>query len=74
MFARWMAENHVPGMVYGIVANGHLAYARGIGVQELDRRRPVTPDTLFRIASMTKAFTALLILSLRDKGLLALDD
>lgn len=74
IFARWMAENHVPGMVYGIVANGRLAYARGIGVQDLDRRRSVTPDTLFRIASMTKAFTALSILSLRDKGLLALDD
>jgi CubicO group peptidase (beta-lactamase class C family) len=74
IFARWMAENHVPGMVYGVVDQGHLAYVRGIGVQDLATRRPVDAQTLFRIASMTKAFTALSILSLRDQGLLALDD
>jgi CubicO group peptidase (beta-lactamase class C family) len=74
IFAGWMAENHVPGMVYGVVDHGHLVYVRGLGVQDLETRRPVTADTLFRIASMTKAFTALSILSLRDKGLLSLDD
>ena len=74
IFTRWMADNHVPGMVYGVVDHGHLAYVRGIGVQGLATRRPVDAQTLFRIASMTKAFTALSILSLRDKGLLALDD
>jgi len=74
IFARWMADNHVPGMVFGIVADGHLAYVRGMGVQDIVVRRPVDGDTLFRIASMTKAFTALSILSLRDKGLLSLDD
>jgi CubicO group peptidase (beta-lactamase class C family) len=74
IFARWMAENHVPGMVFGVVDHGRLAYVRGLGVQDLDKRRPVNGDTLFRIASMTKAFTALSILSLRDKGLLSLDD
>ena len=74
IFAKWMAENHVPGMVYGVVADGRLVYVRGMGVQDLVARTPVTQDTLFRIASMTKAFTALSILSLRDKGLLSLDD
>ncbi|WP_428334575.1 serine hydrolase domain-containing protein [Novosphingobium sp.] len=74
IFAKWMAENHVPGMVYGVVADGQLAYVRGLGMQDLTIRTPVTQDTLFRIASMTKAFTALSILSLRDKGLLSLDD
>ncbi len=74
IFARWADENHVPGMVYGVVDHGRLAYVRGIGVQDLTTRRPVDADTLFRIASMTKAFTALSILSLRDKGLIALDD
>ena len=74
IFAKWMSENHVPGMVYGVVADGQLAYVRGIGVQDLTAHQPVTQDTLFRIASMTKAFTALSILSLRDKGLLSLDD
>ena len=74
IFARWMADNHVPGMVYGVVDHGRLAYVRGIGVQDLKTRRPVDAATLFRIASMTKAFTALSILSLRDKGRLNLDD
>lgn len=73
-FARFQAEAHIPGMVYGIVRDGRLAYVKGIGVQDLDAKRPVTPDTRFRIASMTKAFTALAILQLRDEGRLGLDD
>jgi serine-type D-Ala-D-Ala carboxypeptidase/endopeptidase len=73
VFADYALDNHIPGLVYGIVANGRLVYVRGIGVQDLESRRPVTADTLFRIASMTKAFTALTILKLRDDGKLQLD-
>ncbi|MGH6651562.1 MAG: serine hydrolase domain-containing protein [Sphingopyxis sp.] len=74
LFARYQADAHIPGMVYGVVQNGKLVYVKGIGVQDLDAKRPVTPDSLFRIASMTKAFTALAILKLRDDGKLRLDD
>lgn len=74
MFAKFQADAHIPGMVYGVVKDGKLAYVKGIGVQDLTDKRPVTPDTLFRIASMTKAFTALSILNLRDHGKLRLDD
>ena len=74
LFAAYQAEQHVPGLVYGVVSDGRLAYVKGVGVQDLDVRRPVTPDSLFRIASMTKAFTALSILKLRDDGKLRLDD
>ncbi|WP_421854666.1 serine hydrolase domain-containing protein [Novosphingobium sp.] len=70
----WMAENHIPGMVFGVVKDGRLAYVKTEGVQDITAKRPVTPDTLFRIASMTKAFTAMSILKLRDEGRLALDD
>lgn len=73
IFADYALDQHVPGLVYGIVADGKLAYVRGMGVQDLEARRPVTPDTLFRIASMTKAFTALTVLKLRDDGKLRLD-
>jgi len=69
-----MAESHIPGMVFGIVKDGRLVYLKGEGVQDLAAKRPVTTDTLFRIASMTKAFTAMSILKLRDEGRLALDD
>ncbi|MDO9364424.1 MAG: serine hydrolase domain-containing protein [Sphingopyxis sp.] len=74
LFAKFQADAHVPGMVYGVVKDGKLAYVKGIGVQNLDDKRPVDADSLFRIASMTKAFTALSILQLRDQGKLRLDD
>ena len=66
-------DAHIPGMVWGIVQDGRLVHVKGAGVQDIDTKRPVTADTLFRIASMTKAFTALSILKLRDEGKLALD-
>lgn len=73
LFADYALDNHIPGMVYGIVVDGRLVHVRGIGVQDLESKRPVTPDTLFRIASMTKVFTALTVLNLRDQGKVQLD-
>ena len=73
LFADFVLDAHIPGLVYGIVANGRLVYVRSIGVQDLESNRPVTPETLFRIASMTKAFTALTVLKLRDQGKVQLD-
>jgi serine-type D-Ala-D-Ala carboxypeptidase/endopeptidase len=73
IFADWARDAHVPGLVYGIVQAGRLVHVKGVGVQDTAGRRPVTPDTLFRIASMSKAFTALAILKLRDEGKLTLD-
>jgi D-alanyl-D-alanine-carboxypeptidase/D-alanyl-D-alanine-endopeptidase len=66
-------DAHIPGMVWGVVRDGRLVHVKGAGVQDIDTKRPVTADTLFRIASMTKAFTALSILKLRDEGKLQLD-
>lgn len=73
-FLKWMEEAHVPGLVWGVVKDGKLVYVKSFGVQDLEQRRPVTPDTSFRIASMTKAFTGYSILKLRDEGRLRLDD
>ena len=73
-FQRYMTEQHVPGMVYGIVADGRLAYVHSMGsLSAEDPTRIVGQDSLFRIASMSKAFTALAILKLRDAGRLRLD-
>ena len=66
-------DAHIPGMVWGVVKDGKLVHAKGSGVQDIVSKRPVTADTLFRIASMTKSFTALSILKLRDEGKLSLD-
>src|SRR5688500_3370707 len=73
IFADFQLDSHAPGLTYGIVADGRLVHVRSLGVQDLAARRPVTPDTLFRIASMSKAFTALASLKLRDEGMLPLD-
>ncbi|HEX8527753.1 serine hydrolase domain-containing protein [Allosphingosinicella sp.] len=72
-FRRYQREAHVPGLVYGIVRGGRLVHFGAIGVQDLDSGRPAGAETLFRIASMSKAFTALAILKLRDEGRLSLD-
>lgn len=73
IFADWRLSAHAPGLVYGIVADGRLIAMRGLGVQDTQSAAPVTADSLFRIASMSKAFTALAILKLRDEGKLSLD-
>lgn len=73
IFADWQVAAHVPGLAYGVVADGKLVHVGGLGVQTLDGRQAVGPDSLFRIASMSKAFTALAILKLRDEGKVSLD-
>jgi CubicO group peptidase (beta-lactamase class C family) len=72
-FRHFMTENHVPGLVYGIVRDGRLVHVGTFGVLDVESNRPVAADSLFRIASMSKAFTALAILKLRDDGRLLLD-
>jgi CubicO group peptidase (beta-lactamase class C family) len=62
-----------PGMAYGIVAGGRLAHVRGLGERWMGGPAP-DAGTVFRIASMTKSFTAAAVLALRDDGCLGLDD
>src|SRR5207247_1624563 len=64
----------VLGAAWGIVVDGELAHAGTMGFRDVASKSPVTADTVFRIASMTKSFTAMSILKLRDEGKLALDD
>src|SRR5687767_3384756 len=68
LFETYARERGAPGLVYGIVIDGELAHTKEIGVRERKSQAPVTADTVFRIASMTKSFTALAILKLRDEG------
>lgn len=73
IFENFRLDAHVPGLVYGVVIDGRLVHVGALGTQDLEAQRPVTADTIFRIASMTKAFTALTVLKLRDDGKLKLD-
>jgi CubicO group peptidase (beta-lactamase class C family) len=61
-------------MVWGIVIDDRLAHVGTFGVQDLSTKTPVTETSVFRIASMTKSFTALAVLKLRDQGKLSLED
>jgi CubicO group peptidase (beta-lactamase class C family) len=69
-----MERTHVPGAAWGIVIDGELVHLGVAGYRDLPSKSPVTRDSVFRIASMTKSFTAMAILKLRDQGRLSLDD
>ena len=72
-YAAFARQENIPGLVAGIVQDGALVHVTALGVADIEAGRKVTPATVFRIASMTKSITALAILSLRDRGTLALD-
>ncbi|MGQ9916035.1 MAG: serine hydrolase [Bryobacteraceae bacterium] len=72
--ARAMREFEVPGMAVLIVKDGKVVLSRGYGVRGLGDPAPVTPRTLFGIASHTKAFTAAAVALLVEEGKLRWDD
>jgi CubicO group peptidase (beta-lactamase class C family) len=74
LFRDYATEKKIPGMVWGVVIDGRLAHTGTFGVRDRMSQEKVTETTAFRIASMTKSFTALAILKLRDEGKLGLDD
>lgn len=67
-------KQHLPGVAFGILLDGKLVYSGGIGYTDVEKKIPATPKSLFRIASMTKSFTTMAVLKLRDEGRLRLDD
>ncbi len=74
MYDELAAKEHLPGLVYGIVLDGKLMHTRALGMANLEEKIAATPDTHFRIASMTKSFVAMAAVKLRDQGKLRLDD
>jgi CubicO group peptidase (beta-lactamase class C family) len=62
-----MAEHGVPGVAFGIVKNGQAA-VRGLGVTNLDNPQPVTPDTIFALASISKTVTTTAMMRLVEQG------
>jgi Beta-lactamase class C and other penicillin binding proteins len=71
---RFLAGRQIPGVVYGVVLGGDLVHSRGIGTRRVGEAAPPDADSVFRIASMTKSYTAAMVLLLRDDGRLGLDD
>ena len=67
-----MAEHSVPGVAFGVLKNGQLTM-RGFGVTNVDDPQPLTADTVFPIASISKTVTATAIMRLVEQGKLELD-
>ena len=74
LFQEYCTRHHLPGLAYGIVVDSELVMSGGIGYANLVKQSPAGTRSHFRIASMSKSFTALAILQLRDQGKLRLDD
>ncbi|MEN9632609.1 MAG: hypothetical protein RL077_1013 [Verrucomicrobiota bacterium] len=74
VFREAAAQKNYPGLVWGLVLDGDLVHTGAIGWANVAEKIPATRETRFRIASMTKSFTALAIIKLRDAGHLSLAD
>ena len=74
LMTSFIEENKVPGAALAVTRQGKLVYARGFGFADVEKKEPVQPDALFRIASVSKPITAVAILQLAEKRKLRLDD
>jgi CubicO group peptidase (beta-lactamase class C family) len=69
-----MKKRRIPGLALVVIKNGEIVKLNGYGVATLEHDVPVTPDTVFDLASVTKQFTATAIMRLADEGQLKPDD
>lgn len=70
----FLEETKAPGMAVAVVSKGEVVYARGFGVKDLETGEPVTPETIFGVASVSKSFTCLAIMQLAEAGKLSPHD
>lgn len=73
LFARWDKKD-TPGAAIAIVKDGKIVYKKGYGIANLEYDIPVSPSSIFHIASVSKQFTTFSILLLEKQGKLSLDD
>lgn len=69
-----IAEYNVPGVGLALIRDGQIVYTNGYGFADVETKRPVTPDSVFAIGSITKSFTSLGIMQLVEQGKVNLDD
>jgi len=78
LFSAWLegqiAYRGLPGIAVGVVADQDLVWATGFGYADVKTKKPMTPETKFRMASHSKLFTATSIMQLREQGKIRLDD
>jgi CubicO group peptidase (beta-lactamase class C family) len=69
ILSRW----EIPGMAVGVVSANEVLFTRCFGVQSLATMQPVTPESIFCVASVSKSFTASAVMQLAERGLVDLD-
>ncbi len=69
-----MAWEHIPGLSLAVIRNGDLVKAKGYGMANLETSTPATPETVYRIASVSKQFLAAAVMTLVQDGRLQLND
>ncbi len=74
LLIRLKNEHTLPGLAVGVVQDGELVFAKGYGLANIEKETPATPDTIFRIGSISKTFTAVGIMQLWEQGRFQLDD
>ncbi len=67
-------QEHLPGVAIGILHRDKVVKAKGYGFGNVENQTPVTPDTVFRIGSITKPFTAVALMQQWEQGKFQLDD
>lgn len=67
-------QNHIAGAVVLIARHGKVAYLESFGMRDIENKKPMQPDTIFRIASMTKPITSLAVMMLYEEGHFLLSD
>jgi CubicO group peptidase (beta-lactamase class C family) len=70
----WVDSGRLAGMTVAVMRRGHLAFAETYGRADVERNKPMRPDTIFRIYSMTKPLTSTAIMMLYEEGRFQLDD
>jgi CubicO group peptidase (beta-lactamase class C family) len=73
LFSKWRGADS-PGCSVGVSRGGRTVFERGYGRASLEHGAPITPATVFHVASVTKPLTALSVLLLAESGALSLDD
>lgn len=74
VFAKYARKNNFPSIAYGLVVGNQLIYSNATGLANVKDKTKASTKSLYRIASMSKSFTAMAILKLRDEGKLSLND
>lgn len=69
-----LAKGKLAGAVIGVMKDGRITLVKGYGMSDLEDGQAVKPDTIFRIGSVTKQFTAAMLLMLVERGQLSLAD